>query len=240
MELVTSYIAPSIGSLMSVLLFAGSFPEIVKIRKTNEMGDTNPLLFPFIYGSTMGWSLLGAIVQDPFYLIGNCPGIYLGLLYSITCHRITQSDIQRNQMEISIISLTIFWTVLGSICVFIPRDIAENMVGVCANVLTIVMFASPLSTVFEIVRTKSSESINRLFMMMQIISCVSWSIYGIFTGAYVLLPPNATGLLLGIIQLVLVIKYPRNQTSNTRSRKVSVYSHEHKSEVIVPVLPNLE
>ena len=70
------------------------------------------------------------------------------------------------------------------------------------------MFASPLSTVSEVIRTQSAASIYAPLTFAQVANCGTWTMYGLGIGDSWVWGPNTAGLLLGIAQLGLKIVFP--------------------------------
>ena len=86
-----------------------------------------------------------------------------------------------------------------------------NVLGICCNIIVIILFASPLSTIAKVVSTRSSASLNRPFMAVQVLNCALWFTYGLMIGDIYVWIPNAIGLLLGLIQLALICIFPKGK-----------------------------
>ena len=90
-----------------------------------------------------------------------------------------------------------------------PVNQAET-VGLIANVNVIVFFGSPLQSIRTIIRDKRSDCIHIPTMIMNILNCSFWTLYGVARQSFVILFPNATGLMLGLTQGLFCVIYPRS------------------------------
>lgn len=88
---------------------------------------------------------------------------------------------------------------------------AATHLGLLGTFLSIVMTASPLVTVKDIVRTKSAASMSFPFVSVCFVSCVLWTTFGLLIKDYFVVIPNAVGLTLGLFQLSLFVFYPSNK-----------------------------
>ena len=70
------------------------------------------------------------------------------------------------------------------------------------------LFASPLSTMFEVLSSANAASIYAPLTATQCANCAMWTIYGLGIGDVWVYGPNGTGLLLGLVQLALKLAFP--------------------------------
>ena len=80
--------------------------------------------------------------------------------------------------------------------------------GLYGSAICVILFASPLSTVREVLVTSSAASIYAPLTIAQVANCWMWTIYGFGIGDVWVYGPNGTGLLLGLVQLALKLLYP--------------------------------
>ena len=93
-------------------------------------------------------------------------------------------------------------------------DPAE-VVGVFVNINLVFFYASPLQSIFRVIRTHSSDSIHVDSVIMNILNTSFWTIYGIAQNDAIIIIPNALGLLLGMTQGGVCMVYPRRGGGNT-------------------------
>ena len=73
----------------------------------------------------------------------------------------------------------------------------------------LLLFASPLSTIAEVLKTRDASSILAPLTLSQVANCALWTAYGIFAARDIFVwVPNGTGLVLGLIQLALKLLFP--------------------------------
>jgi len=89
-----------------------------------------------------------------------------------------------------------------------------KVVGIIVNFNLVFFYASPLQSIFQVIRTQSSDSIHVGTVIMNILNTSFWTIYGIAQGDLIIIIPNALGLLLGVAQGVVCLVYPRKEESD--------------------------
>jgi len=82
----------------------------------------------------------------------------------------------------------------------------EN-VGLIASFFAILMFASPIAQIREIINDKNSHRVSPLLYGMMIINCVFWVIYGLGINDIYIITPNSIGALIGLSTLFIIYKY---------------------------------
>ena len=76
----------------------------------------------------------------------------------------------------------------------------------------IIFFASPLSTIAQVVQTKNSSSIDPPVVITALVNTTLWTIYGIWgTGDPTVIGPNATGMVLQLISISFMLLFPRKE-----------------------------
>lgn len=153
-----------------------------------------------------------------FILWANLPGFIMGSFYSITCFSRAEPSVRFKE------ELTYMGFLLGVTCpilftaMFGP-DRSEMRVssGFTANACLFLYYASPLSTIAEVIRTKSAETLYWPMVLANGINGGSWTAYGAFLREPFVFVPNGAGALLAIIQLLLVCVYGTKPPLGRRS-----------------------
>jgi len=83
--------------------------------------------------------------------------------------------------------------------------------GLIADVFNILMYGAPLTIMKQVILSKSVKYMPFLISLFTVINSSCWLAYGFYIGDLWISIPNASGLLLGIIQLVLYSLYCRNR-----------------------------
>ena len=97
-------------------------------------------------------------------------------------------------------------TLLALIQPFATRT--ANVIGNIAVLFCILMFASPLSVIQVVLRTKSAKSIPLPFTIVSSLNCFLWVVFGWFKLQDVnVWLPNSLGLTFGMIQVILKLVF---------------------------------
>eukprot|EP00591_Stephanopyxis_turris_P017738 CAMPEP_0195538766 /NCGR_PEP_ID=MMETSP0794_2-20130614/49706_1 /TAXON_ID=515487 /ORGANISM="Stephanopyxis turris, Strain CCMP 815" /LENGTH=284 /DNA_ID=CAMNT_0040672773 /DNA_START=362 /DNA_END=1213 /DNA_ORIENTATION=+ len=115
-----------------------------------------------------------------------------------------------------VIQILLFWLLILSIVELFPfsHDGKENIVGIVVNLNLLFFYGAPLSTINTVVTARNSSSIHRRTMILNTSNATFWFVYGCaILDPYIFLP-NAIGVILGIIQGMLCVRFPA-ETSST-------------------------
>lgn len=211
LAIVVEIVAPALGVLLAIVLFVGPLPAVLAVRKANDLGRMNALLFPCTLANCLGNTLYGVAKEDPYLITANGFGIIISVFYLLTSIRLAHQASTFHILELMTYIFVILWIGLGIVARYVP-EVAEQVLGVGAMCMSLIMFTAPLSTVREVIREHNSVSINMGFLIGQIASSFMWIIYAGFTKDMFVLIPNLFGLVLGLIQAALVVILPRKAT----------------------------
>jgi solute carrier family 50 protein (sugar transporter) len=78
--------------------------------------------------------------------------------------------------------------------------------------ILLLFYASPLSTVVEVVRSRSSDSLHLPLSVMNIVNGSLWLVYGLAITDYFIAVPNGVGALLGVVYCALICAFPRKRS----------------------------
>lgn len=123
---------------------------------------------------------------------------------------------------LAFVPVTVYFAL--SVADVIPQshDVFVNVLGYLAVAMNFFLYSAPLEKVARVISTKSAESIPILMSCMIFANTTLWFISGVVTGDMFLLVPNAAGMVLSSIQIVLYFVYrPQAQTSNEASDNVT-------------------
>ncbi|KAJ3125551.1 hypothetical protein HK098_000170 [Nowakowskiella sp. JEL0407] len=70
------------------------------------------------------------------------------------------------------------------------------------------MYGSPLSTMYQVVRTRNSASISFPYSIASLLNGTFWGIYGVAISDAFIAAPNLAGAGLAILQLILRVIFP--------------------------------
>lgn len=204
-SVLTAVVAPSLGVVICNIMFLAHMPAVRAAIRTQKLGKLNPDPFKMIIGNCLTWTLFGFFSNDVYIILSNLPGVNFALYYYTVAYGLTECTATRRTMETQVHSLLASISIL-SFCAFYVD--MTSVFGTVGNVVAVIMFGSPLTQIRSVVREKDSSSLDRRFMVAQMINCTLWIVYSLATRKYFITPPNALGLILGLIQLAVVCIYP--------------------------------
>ncbi|KAJ3683691.1 hypothetical protein LUZ60_013918 [Juncus effusus] len=97
------------------------------------------------------------------------------------------------------------------------------IVGIFGNVISILVFASPISTFWRIVKKKSTENFKWLPYATTLLSTSLWTFYGLLKpGGLLVVTVNGTGTVLEAIYVILFLTFASNDTKWKMVKVVAV------------------
>jgi len=91
--------------------------------------------------------------------------------------------------------------------------------GLVADLFNVLMYGAPLTIMKRVILTKSVKYMPFLVSFFTVINSSCWLAYGFYIGDIWIFIPNASGLLLGIVQLILYAVYCRNSDDEEEDSK---------------------
>ncbi|OEU18582.1 hypothetical protein FRACYDRAFT_182833 [Fragilariopsis cylindrus CCMP1102] len=249
-KIVTLYVCPSIGIVISTALYSAPAKSLAKALKRKSLGDLNPKPWAIMTGNCFGWLAYAYYTKNPFVLASNIPGLLVSFWLnavqssslldeessqSITINVFTSQDI----LLLEVLSL---WMIIlvGVGWLGICNGKEKEVVGLLVNINLLFFYAAPLQTMSTVVKKKGSNSIHTLTMILNCLNAGFWGIYGLAINDIVIYGPNSIGLLLGIIQAILCCIYPKTSTNQIVSSTTgadnrplldNVYDDDQETEV---------
>ena len=107
--------------------------------------------------------------------------------------------------------------------------------GAYGSAICVLLFASPLSTLNEVLSTANAASIYAPLTAAQCTNCAMWTVYGLGIGDIWVWGPNSTGLALGLVQLALKLIFPSRPIQRQEQRQLC--RKEGGSDEDVPLGP---
>uniref|UniRef100_A0A7S1Y776 Bidirectional sugar transporter SWEET n=1 Tax=Grammatophora oceanica TaxID=210454 RepID=A0A7S1Y776_9STRA len=78
-DIFLDYVCPSVGGLMSGLMFAAPVFDLRMALQKGSLGCLDPLPWVFMTGNCLGWNAYAYYTSDPFILSANLPGLLLSI-----------------------------------------------------------------------------------------------------------------------------------------------------------------
>ncbi|KAL4100591.1 hypothetical protein PRIC1_008382 [Phytophthora ramorum] len=215
-----------LATIATACIFLSMIPGMYNVHKKRSTDGVNFYPLAMMFGQSMGW-VIYSLADGSFFPVGavNCLGAVLGIIFSgvFFLHekeRRTRYSIFFSGVFALIIALLLY-RFLGTQ----DDDTIAKVLGYFADVMAIIMFGSPLVLMGDVVKTRSSEIIAAPMAVSGFVNGVLWSAYGIMQTDYYVLVPNAISGLLCLVQVVLVVVFPRGRSGGKKgelSEKLSV------------------
>ncbi|KXS09968.1 hypothetical protein M427DRAFT_201379 [Gonapodya prolifera JEL478] len=224
-DILTQYVAPGVGVVTAIAIFVSPMKDVHGVVKSGDLGSYNPLPAAFTFVNCLGWALYSFLVRDWFVFAANFLGALLGLYYSfqlVGVGPMGMSALIRRQM-LGVLMCGTFVMLLGFSMVNIlvlPQETAKNVAGIICDVVTILWYISPLSTIVSVLRTRDASSFSLPFSLTCTVNALLWLVYGLFTFSPFIWVPNSIGSLIGILQIVLSAMFGRSKERKCRGNDV--------------------
>ena len=143
----------------------------------------------------------------------------LGDLAKVVLHVTTQEISAPAPHEHMVVGMMFLWTAVIAIVGFasvLDSRTQKLIIGVTVNINVLFFYGAPLSSIFTVLRTKSSNSIHIPTMMTNTLNAVFWTAYGVAVIDPFLYLPNGTGAFFGVCQIILLILFPKSHAKDVK------------------------
>ncbi|KAK3041929.1 hypothetical protein RJ639_002237, partial [Escallonia herrerae] len=164
----------------------GQFTEIVK-KKSAANYDGSPYVTCLL--SSFLWLFYGLLDPDDGVLIVTVK--YTGFI---------------------IMDIVIFGTVIAITLLAFEESARRAFTGVLTATFSVVSYAAPLTVVRTVIRTKSVEYMPFFLILTLFASGLAWTACALLLGDFYVLVPNAAGIVLGAIQLIVYFIYMKRSS----------------------------
>ena len=194
--------AATVVTIMQFLTGTAICREFIRKGHTGEVSS-----LPLVVGALNGlnWLRYGLLIEDNALVLVNFVGAVLYSLYT-TCFYVYTS--RKLAIQVQVVSAA---SLFGTILVYIrmvDHDYAVNTMGVVAVGVTICNFASPLANLGNVIRTRSTETLPFPLIMANFMLTGLWWLYGSMIDDTFVQIPNAMGMILSTVQLLLFCIFP--------------------------------
>mmetsp|Transcript_6073 Transcript_6073/g.18097 ORF Transcript_6073/g.18097 Transcript_6073/m.18097 type:complete len:243 (+) Transcript_6073:40-768(+) len=217
---------PSLGVILSNVLFIAPAPAVIRAERSRQLGGLNPTPLALMVLASVSWCGYGLAVPNAYIVASNLPGLVISVWYIVTVLPLMGQDpgALRSMKRLLVGGAFFVSTEWAGTRFLADENDRAGIMGGCATVVCIFMFASPLSTIAEVLRLRSSSSIYGPLTMAQVVNCALWSAYGVALGDLWVWGPNFIGLGLGLLQTGLMAVFPGQG---------SIVASESETEVIL-------
>lgn len=196
-----------IGNVISLCLFLSPIPTFTKIFKEKSVLQFSPVPYIATFFNCVVWMLYGMPFVQPDSLLVitiNGSGFVIESIY-ITIFYIYSDWAKRRKMLVFLAGgLLASLVVIIITLVFLHGHKSRSaFVGILCVLLNIGMYASPLTVMSKVIKTKSVKYMPLPLSIANFCNGIVWSIYAIIKFDPFILIPNGLGSFSGLLQLVL-------------------------------------
>ncbi|MBA0751961.1 hypothetical protein Gogos_000844, partial [Gossypium gossypioides] len=130
---------------------------------------------------------------------------------------------------VGVVNVGVLGTVTAVALFAVHKNTRLTFVGILCTALTIGMYASPLSAMSTVVKTKSVEYMPFLLSLFLFLNAGVWSAYAVLVKDIYIGVPNAVGLFLGSAQLILYVIYKNKPVSTNPIEAIEEEEEEGRS-----------
>ncbi|XP_078572201.1 sugar transporter SWEET1-like [Branchiostoma floridae x Branchiostoma japonicum] len=202
----------SVMSLLATVCTVGQFltGSVIASKITQQGSTTGVTVYPFLTTliNCTFWLKYGVLVQDKTLVVVNSIGALLQTSYLVVYYVYTK---QKNTLHNQLLAGgAVLFPVLIYVKFFSPDDsVAAFHLGLMASGCAVLMYGSPLATMAEVLKTRCTETMTPALSVANLVVSSEWYIYGRLVNDLFIQVPNLLGALLGLIQLALLVCYPR-------------------------------
>ncbi len=218
---IVERLCPALGFVLSSWLYYSPLPKLRSCVRKGTLGAFNPLPSALMVIGTTAWLGYGLSVKDPWITATNVPGTLIAVAQLVIMLPVMGCDGRDacdprplKQLQATVLGGTVCTVLLWVRLIFggVSASARSHALGVYATAICILLFASPLSTIASVFRTRNAASILAPLTAAQCANCLMWSTYGVFAARDIFVwGPNGAGLLLGLLQLGLKMSFPSDE-----------------------------
>ncbi|KAI5313855.1 hypothetical protein L3X38_043031 [Prunus dulcis] len=199
-----------VGNVISFFLFTSPFTTFLKIIKQKSVGEFKADPYVATLLNCAMWSFYGMPFVHPdsvlVVTINGC-GFVIELIYIAIF--LTYSSNAKRRILIALLVEVIFFAVVVFVTLhFLHTTKGRSMIiGILCIVFNIIMYASPLTIMKMVIKTKSVKYMPFTLSLANFCNGIVWLIYALIKFDPYILVPNGLGSISGLVQLILYATY---------------------------------
>ncbi|KAI5406772.1 bidirectional sugar transporter SWEET7 [Lathyrus oleraceus] len=212
-----------IGNIIAGCMFLSPLPTFVGICKKRSVEKYSAVPYLATLMNCMVWTLYGLPMVHPHSLLVvtiNGAGCVIEIIY-ITLFFIYSDSKKRLKVFLSLLLELIFIALLSFVSLTMIHSVNKRsaVVGTICMFFNVAMYASPLSIMKLVIKTKSVEFMPFFLSLASFSNGVSWTIYALIPFDPFIAIPNGIGTLFAVIQLILYATYYKSTKEQIAARK---------------------
>ncbi|KAL8532881.1 hypothetical protein ACS0TY_009183 [Phlomoides rotata] len=222
------------GNIISILVYLAPLPTFIRIHKEKSTMGFDSLPYAVALFSAMLWMYYALLNTNAILLISinlfGCiiQSIYISIfLFYASKKARTHAAKVLGLMNVGLLALIFLLTFF----IFPSSHIRIQVVGWICVVVSVTVFAAPLSIVVQVVRTRSVEFMPFPLSFFLTLSAIMWFAYGLFQKDICVALPNVVGFFLGMLQMLVYGIF-----RNVKPRELIHDDEEKKNGVMINVV----
>ncbi|KAG8378931.1 hypothetical protein BUALT_Bualt07G0035900 [Buddleja alternifolia] len=202
-----------IGNVISLFLFLSPTPTFFKIWKQKSVQSFKPDPYLATVLNCAVWVFYGMpFVHPDSLLVVTINGIGLGIeVIYLTIFFIYSDWPKRRKVLIFLLVEFVFFGLIVFVTLMFLHGTKNRsmLIGILAIVFNVLMYASPLTVMRRVIKTKSVKFMPFYLSLANFANGLVWFSYAFIKIDVYLLVPNGLGTLSGAVQLILYATYYR-------------------------------
>ncbi|XP_022150118.1 bidirectional sugar transporter SWEET4 [Momordica charantia] len=219
-----------VGNVISFGLFLSPLPTFLKIFKSKSVEEFKPDPYIATVLNCMCWIFYGMPFVHPdstLIVTINGVGLVLELIYlAVFCFYASPKG--RKKVGIFLVCEVIFVAILALATLFLFHGTKDRsmVVGIVCDVFNIIMYASPLTIMTKVIKTKSVKYMPFTLSLANFLNGCVWTAYALIKFDIYVLVSNGLGAISGSLQLLLYAYYsmcgPKEEDVESKASEVQL------------------
>ncbi|KAF5741194.1 bidirectional sugar transporter SWEET15-like [Tripterygium wilfordii] len=203
-----------LGNIASVLVYLAPLTTFHRIYKKKSTQGFDSLPYLVALFSAMLWLYYAMLKKDAFLLITiNSFGCVIETIYIATFMAYATRDSRISTIKVlAFMNMGAFSLIILLAHFLFGGSTRIAVLGWVCVAVSVSVFASPLSVVAQIIRTRSVEFLPINLTFFLILTAVAWFFYGLFIHDLCVALPNVIGFILGLLQMLLYGIYRKTES----------------------------
>ncbi|XP_021845860.1 bidirectional sugar transporter SWEET15 [Spinacia oleracea] len=195
-----------LGNIISICVYLSPLPTYYRIYKKKSTEGFQSVPYVVALFSAMLWLYYALLKKKEYFLISiNSVGCIIETLY-IAFYYVYASRKARIFTGTLVLSLNL--VIFSMIVLIVQLKLNDGIdqvkvLGVICAVVSIAVFAAPLTIMVKVIRTKSVEYMPFTLSFCLTLCAIIWFAYGLLRKDPFISIPNIFGFVLGVLQMVL-------------------------------------
>ncbi|KAJ8547745.1 hypothetical protein K7X08_011331 [Anisodus acutangulus] len=211
-----------LGNIISIFVFLAPLPAFRRICKEKSTMGFQSLPYVVALFSSMLWMYYAFIKKNAILLVSiNSFGCIVETIYISIFILYASKKARRQTVKLLVGLIGVLYTLIFVATLFpLNGALRVQVVGWICVTVAVLVFAAPLSIVFQVVRTKSVEFMPFTLSFFLTLSAIMWFGYGLLQKDLCIALPNVLGFFLGMIQMLLYAMYRNVKPTADLEKKV--------------------